>query len=447
MAFSLSLQTQVEEPRRPLEYFMSYFPDEFFEEAAFFTNSYCLAKTGKQLNTSAVEIKQLYGAHILIGNIPYPRIRMYWSDGFKMEMIARAFSHDRFFQLRTCLHFVDTIVVNENARHNKLWKVQPVIDRVRNKCKAIPRNSRYYSVDEQMIPFTGRCPLKQYVKNKPRPVGLKNFVVTTSAGIVMDFEIYQGTCTPLPESELGLGPSIVLRLVDTLPVSSFVYFDRYFTTVKLMERLTELNMEGTGTIMNNRLKNVNFSQDCKLKRGDYEEYCRSDDKVVAVKWKDSKCVTMLSTCSGAEPVSTVKRWCKKDKKYIDVPCPSVVRHYNQSMGGVDICDQQVECYRTWVKTKKWTLKVVLHFLDLALVNAWMEYREDCRKSQVPKKNIMDLLGFRMAIAESLLATPKRKRRGEGDKENEEDDISEQGGMLSRQVFAALKCWSAGVEIS
>lgn len=36
------------------------------------------------------------------------------------------------------------------------------------------------------------------------------------------------------------------------------------------------------------------------------------------------------------------------------------------MGGVDVCDQQLEAYRTWIKTKKWTLKVALHFIDLSI---------------------------------------------------------------------------------
>lgn len=87
-----------------------------------------------------------------------------------------------------------------------------------------------------MIPFFGRCPVRQYVKNRPRPVGLQNFVVTTRT--VPGVEIYQGLTTNLPNRDLGLGPLVVLRLVETLPPESSVFFYRYVTTVPLLNKLT-----------------------------------------------------------------------------------------------------------------------------------------------------------------------------------------------------------------
>lgn len=416
-----SRQEVTSEVKTPLEYFSRYFSESHFEETTQYTNMYSLAKTGKELKTEVSEIKKLYGVHLVFGVIPYPRLHMYWKTNIKLDVVANAITRDRLFNLRTCLHYVDTQHPPEDHMSNRLWKVQPIIDTVRDACRSIPREITNYSIDEQMIPFTGRCLLKQYVKGKPRPVGLKNFVVTTSKGLVVDFEIYQGKTTPLPETQYGLGPAVVLRLASTLPEGSSLYFDRYFTTVPLIQKLSEKNLFGTGTIMNNRIK-ASFVADNKLKRGESQELCCQNDELVAVKWRDSKCVTLLSNISGKFPEKKVKRWCKQEKKEIEVPCPNIVVNYNRNMGGVDICDQQMECYRTWIKTRKWTLKVSLHFLDLAVVNSWMEYRADCVRSNVPKNKVKDLLCFRMEIAEALISAPKRNRRSF---EEEDTEINQQ----------------------
>ncbi|XP_050502526.1 longitudinals lacking protein, isoforms H/M/V isoform X3 [Diabrotica virgifera virgifera] len=45
--------------------------------------------------------------------------------------------------------------------------------------------------------------------------------------------------------------------------------------------------------------------------------------------------------------------------------------------------------------------------DFAVVNPWMEYREDCQANNIPKSEQRDLT-FRMEAGESLLASPKRR---------------------------------------
>lgn len=153
-----------------------------------------------------------------------------------------------------------------------------------------------------------------------------------------------------------------------------------------------------------------------MERGESCEYVRSDDGIVIVEWKDNQKVVLASKCTGIEPGEKVKRWSKKDAKYIEIDCPAIVRLYNKNLGGIDIFDQQMECYRTWFKTKKWTLKCILHFLDFSVVNSWFTYREDCRANKIPKQKTLDLLKFRMAIAESLMATQDRKRMLETEEE-------------------------------
>jgi len=131
-------------------------------------------------------------------------------------------------------------------------------------------------------------------------------------------------------------------------------------------------------------------------------------------------VTLISTATGAEPYSLVKRWSKTENKEIEIPCPDVVKSYNQYMGGVDVCDQQMECYRTWIKTRKWTLKVALRFIDLSIVNAWMEYREDSQKLRKRNNDIMDLMHFKISVAREWLTKSLKKRAFLSEESNSSD---------------------------
>ena len=71
-----------------------------------------------------------------------------------------------------------------------------------------------FSIDVQLH-FLGGVLVQEYVQNKPRPVGLKKIVLTSSKGIVPDFKIYQGSTTPFENKDLRLGPSVGLHLVKT----------------------------------------------------------------------------------------------------------------------------------------------------------------------------------------------------------------------------------------
>jgi len=98
----------------------------------------------------------------------------------------------------------------------------------------------------------------------------------------------------------------------------------------------------------------------KMKRGDFEVV--SDDKNISMlKWKENKSVVTTSTCYGGSPTTTVSRWDKKQKKYIDVQIPNISK-YNEKMGGVDHFDPMMEYYRTWLKTRKWPLKLFYTYL-------------------------------------------------------------------------------------
>ncbi|CAH0731057.1 unnamed protein product, partial [Brenthis ino] len=191
-----------------------------------------------------------------------------------------------------------------------------MIDQLKQACNKLERVPGFYSIDEQMVPFTGRFILRQVVRNKPRLVGLKNFVLTTSEGLMLDFDIYRGAKTMFGDTSLGLGASVVLHLVKSVPPGRCVYHDRYFTSVPLIEEMTKRNLHSTGTIMFNRIPDravIKFKPDARMARGESQQYVC--EPTVVVKWKDNKSIIMASNCTGSSSSLIVKRWEKRTKMY------------------------------------------------------------------------------------------------------------------------------------
>lgn len=46
--------------------------------------------------------------------------------------------------------------------------------------------------------------------------------------------------------------------------------------------------------------------------------------------------------------------------------------------------------------------MIFHAINLALSNSWLEYQEDCKTCNIPKKDVLDLLHFRQRVAEALI---------------------------------------------
>nr|XP_020502569.1 piggyBac transposable element-derived protein 3-like [Labrus bergylta] len=97
------------------------------------------------------------------------------------------------------------------------------------------------------------------------------------------------------------------------------------------------------------------------------DYVTSDDGILAVRWKDNKAVTLLSTDMGVEPMSSVIRYCSETKKKEPVSCPAVIRSYNANMGGIDKSDMLVHLYRTPMKSKRWYLRLFAYVIDVSIL--------------------------------------------------------------------------------
>lgn len=396
----------------PNEYFQQYITDEVFESMALAMNTKHVAETGKSLDTSVEELKVFFGISVSMSCLGYPQIRMYWQNSTRVPSIANRMSRNRYFQLRSRLKVVNDMEVSVQVKEqDRLWRIRPLVSSVLKGCQKLPREE-YLSIDEQMIPFSGRTQLRQFVPRKPNPEGLKNFVLATPSGLILDFEIYQGKKSTLHPGSSGIGESAVLRLTDTLTPGTKLFFDRYFTSGALLDKLAEMGIAGTGTIMNNRIpKGAKLSTEKELKakgRGTSEMKVRNDSKQIVVRWYDNKSITFLSSIHGKEPEDTCRRWSAKEKRHIDVPRPNIVRLYNTNMGGVDMADRMISYYRMKARVKKWTVRCIFHLIDIALSNSWILYTQDMRAQQRRQKDVLKSLEFRLSVGEALVAEGHRE---------------------------------------
>ncbi|KAG5888977.1 hypothetical protein JTB14_026048 [Gonioctena quinquepunctata] len=229
--------SQDTELEQPIAYLNKYISDKFFEDVALFTNMREVADKGRFLETSEYEMRTFFGASMLIGIYGLPRIRMYWARNSRVPIIPDNISGNQYSQLRSRLKLVEDQKMSKEERNlNKFWKIRPMLNTVQKGCQN-NKSTRYVSIDEQMIPFHGQVEMRQFVRGKPNPVGLKNFVMTTPKGVPLDFHLYEGngsSVVKIPEKR-DIGGRMVLKLTETLPIGVSVYTDRYVTSISLID--------------------------------------------------------------------------------------------------------------------------------------------------------------------------------------------------------------------
>ena len=111
--------------------------------------------------------------------------------------------------------------------------------------------------------FTGQSSLKQYIPLKPVQRGFKIWVKADSInGYICDFSVYTGK-EGAPEKEFGA--KVVKKLAQPLTRGHYhVFFDNYFSSVKLFEDLLDKGLYACGTFRKDRKGVPDDIKDVKL---------------------------------------------------------------------------------------------------------------------------------------------------------------------------------------
>uniref|UniRef100_A0A2C9KGK8 PiggyBac transposable element-derived protein domain-containing protein n=1 Tax=Biomphalaria glabrata TaxID=6526 RepID=A0A2C9KGK8_BIOGL len=395
----------LEEDCSPLDYFKLFITDEMIGLMVTETNRYAeqqqVAKGQRDSQWKPVTAQDIYTflyINIMFGIHWIPSTKLYWSSdkSWRVPAIADVMGRTRFEKIRQYFHLNDSahFPPRNSDNYDPLYKIRPLLDHVRSTCQAVYKPQRKLSVDEAMVGFRGRLAMKQYLKNKPTPWGIKIWCCAeASSGYVLNFRVYTGKSNY--SSPNGLGYNVVMSMTEPyLDKYHEVYFDNFFSSLKLAEDLLERKTYSCATIRARR-KGWPLPKS-KQKKGDLK--MRQKGLIVATQWTDKRQVNILSTNS--DPVmTTVERRSKTGMLDVEIPLPVV--NYNSGMFGVDLADQHRSYYPVGRVSNKWWRYMLWYLIDISMINSFLLMKKSRPNDSTDSLSQNHLL-FHKKVADQLL---------------------------------------------
>lgn len=360
----------------PFELFRNFLSDELINLIIAECLLYAQQKNDIRFSLTPQEFYVFCGIILLSGYHSLPQQEMYWSrdEDVGVELVARSMSRNRFRDLKRYIHFSDNTTLEKG---DKMAKIRPLLDAMNKNLKQYGVFKEQLTIDEQMLPYHGKHPAKQFMLNKPVKFGYKLWVLASSDGYPFHLEVYTGKDTSF--EEYSLGERVVRKLLNTVEnVSQHeITLDNFFTSYQLLKSLRELGVRATGTIRENRIAKAPLVDSGVMKKKDRGEhdFRVGDGEVLVVKWNDNKPVCVATNHDTVTPLLRQRRFSQSQKAYVTIPQPNVVHNYNRYMGGVDLLDRCLSNYRPVIRGKKWYFPFFSHCLNVFVVASWRIHQE------------------------------------------------------------------------
>ncbi|KAE9522897.1 hypothetical protein AGLY_016708 [Aphis glycines] len=312
----------------PLKIFLKLILKDLFELIVFQTNLYATQKN-KPYKPTSVEI--FFGLNMVMAMKKLPSYRDYWSTSSDLHdhYISPLMQMNRFGWLLGHIHF------NDNS-------VQPKKDCLTTFAECYTPHQNV-AVDESMVKFKGRSTIKQYIRDKPIKRGFKIWMLCDSSSYNLKFQVYTGKSDVIGV-EKGLGARVVMDIVENLPGKNHIVFmDNFFTSHDLFKILKDNLIYAVGTVNASRKTLPKLKNDKLILRGEYD-WKISNTGIVMYKWKDNKCVHLLSSLHSPKDTGNVNRKSKDGNQKL-VSCPKVLINCNKNMNFVDNFDRLNSDYK------------------------------------------------------------------------------------------------------
>ncbi|KAL2086137.1 hypothetical protein ACEWY4_017196 [Coilia grayii] len=296
-----------------------------------------------------------------------------------------------------------------SADHDPLGKIRPVYEQMRQACRAHFHPGQNISVDEIKVKAK-RCIVPPRRDLEPMRWGSKLFVlVDSSTGYTWDIFTRRGGQGA--SGAVGrLGYQSVMSLVDAAVLGQGyrLFVDDFHTSPALFrELLAERSVGACGTIREQcagypRGRAGGLPRRHRCPRGTLR-WIR-EGPLAFVQWRDARNVLLCSSLHPAHANHTVLRKVRtaegQRRTLQPVTAPPSFSDWDRCMGAGLLCDAIVEHYHILHHTNNWYKSFFYHFLDVAIVNAFILHRELAKERQEAP---LGQVAFRKVLLQQLKA--------------------------------------------
>ena len=330
------------------------------EEFAHHTNT---AAPNDWRHTTTQELYAFLGVHLFMGIDRLPRTDMYWSQTFGHPLITSLFSRDRFKQL---LRYFRVAELDDDApARDPLPHIASLAATLNASFAAHYHPSQPLALDEAMVAYKGRSPIKQYIPSKPHKWGYKIYCLSND-DYLLHFEVYAGAER---RSEEGATFDTVMRMTRGYEDKGHVlYIDSWFTSPSVLDALKQRGIRCCGSVRRNRrgMPVIPEADVRALGRGEWAQKQKGDTSLAV--WKDQKVVWVLYNHCSSDETASLDRWSEAGNK-ISVGCPKAIRDYFYNARSVDVLSQLHYAYLPGRKAMRSWPRLAWWLLDMCIINA------------------------------------------------------------------------------
>ncbi|CAM4570235.1 unnamed protein product [Leuciscus chuanchicus] len=323
--------------------FNLFFTEEMIDLIVSMTNLHGRRTMSNWTGVDSTDIRAYMGLLILAGvyRSRGESTRCLLDDRSGRAIFRATMSLSRFHEISRALHFDDKLQRPARRREDKLAPIRSLWEMWTHRLPLLFNPGKDVTVDEQLVPFKGRCSFRQYMPKKPAKYGLKIWVTADVAtSYAWRCDIYLGKTGNA--AEVGQGKRVVMEMTEGLQGVT-VTCDNFFTSYSLAQELLRKKIALVGTIRKNKPELPPNLVQAKGRPALSTVFAfTKNTTAVSYVPKRGRNVILIST-RHREAVVT-----EGPKKK-----PEIITDYNRCKEGVDNLDKVVGTYSCRRRTNRW----------------------------------------------------------------------------------------------